>query len=144
MFYMARATPNSSRALAFGCSFFCLGVITAAAQGGSRAQAEQAYQARQKQLAGQPHNPEAAWRMGRASFDLGELATNSTERAAVAEQGITACRQALAADSNCAPAHYYAALNLGELARTKSIGALKLVNQMERELTTARELEEHF
>lgn len=119
-------------------------MVTAAAQGGPRAQAERVYQERQRQFEAQPKDPEPAWQLGRACFDLAELATNTTERAQLAERGINACRQALAARSNSAPAHYYVALNLGELARTKSIGALKLVSQMERELTAARDLDEHF
>ena len=35
----------------------------------------------------------AAWQFGRACFDLAEFATNNTERASLAEQGIAACRQ---------------------------------------------------
>lgn len=136
---------RASAWLRFGwCCAFGLGMVTAAAQGGPRAQAERTYQTRQKQFEAQPKNPEAAWQLGRACFDLGELATNSAERAEFAEQGINACRQALAVGSNSAPAHYYTGLNLGELARTRSIGALKLVSQMEHELTAARDLDEHF
>jgi len=36
-----------------------------------------------------------------------------------------------ARSENFAAAHYYLAMNLGQLARTKSVGALKLVKQME-------------
>ena len=57
------------------------------------------------------------------------------QRAALAEQGIAACRQAIARESNSAPAHYYLGMNLGQLAQTKGLGALRLVNQMEREFT---------
>ena len=38
-----------------------------------------------------------------------------------------ACRQALAQGSNSAPAHYYLGMNLGQLARTRGLSALKLV-----------------
>src|SRR5262249_10988151 len=41
-------------------------------------------------------------------------------------------------------AHYYLAMNLGQLARTRGLGALKLVDQMEVEFNLARELDEHF
>src|SRR5439155_14472761 len=35
-------------------------------------------------------------------------------------------------------------MNLGQLARTKGLGALKIVDQMEREFKAARELDEHL
>src|SRR6185295_95325 len=92
----------------------------------------------------QPTNSQSAWQFGHACFELGEFATNSTERAEVAEQGIAACKQLLAREPNSAPGHYYLAMNLGQLARTRGIGALKIVKQMEREFNTARELDEHF
>ena len=92
----------------------------------------------------QPRDVEAAWRFARACFDLAEFATNHTERAAIAEQGIAASRQALAQVSNSAPAHYYLGMNLGQLARTRGLGALKLVRQMEREFNNARLLDERF
>jgi tetratricopeptide (TPR) repeat protein len=92
----------------------------------------------------EPQSVEAAWQFGRACFDVGEVATNSTERAAVAEQGMAACRQAIAQDPKSVQGHYYLGLNLGQLARTKTLGALKLVGQMEREWSSARALDEKF
>ena len=35
-------------------------------------------------------------------------------------------------------------MNLGQLARTRGLSALKLVDQMEREFTRARDLDEHL
>jgi len=115
-----------------------------AAESSPRAQAERVYQEKAKTYQEQPGHAEAAWQFGRASFDLGELATNNTERAEIAERAIAACQKALVTNANCAPAHYYLALNLGELARTKSVGALKIVTQMERELTAAADLDKNF
>lgn len=100
-------------------------------------------QARERRRA-EPGNAEAAWQFARAGFDLAEFATNRTERADLAEQGITACRQLIALERNSAPAHYYLGMNLGQLARTKGLGALKLVDEMQREFSLARELDEHF
>ena len=74
---------------------------------------------------------EAAWQFGRAAFDLAELATNDTRRAALANEGIDACRRAIALDPKSAGAHYYLGLSYGQLAQTKLLGALKLVDQME-------------
>jgi hypothetical protein len=89
-------------------------------------------------------NVQAAWQFGRACFDLAEVATNNTEQAEIAQLGIEVCRQATARDSNSAPAQYYLGMNLGKLAQTKGLGALKLVRQMERVFTAARELDEKF
>ncbi len=86
-----------------------------------------------------PENVELAWQFARACFDRAEFATNSTERALIAEEGLAACRQALERAPASAPARYYLGMNLGQLARTKGIGALKLVNQMEREFQTVRQ-----
>ena len=84
------------------------------------------------------------WRYARACFDLADYATNSNERAELAQQGIAACRQLLTRDSHSAAAHYYLAMNMGQLARTKSLGALRLVDQMEVEFSRARELDAHY
>src|SRR5262245_26399653 len=74
---------------------------------------------------------EAAWQFGRAAFDLADLATNDTQRAALAQEGIDACRHGVGLDPKSAPAHYYLGLNYGQLAQTKLLGALKLVDRME-------------
>ena len=88
-----------------------------------------------------PAEVSAAWKFARACFDLAELATNKTQRASLAEQGIAAAERAISREAGSAPAHYYLGLNLGQLARTKGLGALKLVGQMEREFTRARDLD---
>jgi hypothetical protein len=43
-----------------------------------------------------------------------------------------------------APAHCYLAMNLGQLARTETVSALKIVREMEREFKTAARLDEHL
>jgi tetratricopeptide (TPR) repeat protein len=108
------------------------------------ARAEMEFQRAQIQFESNTNNPDAAWQFARACFDCADFATNKTERAALAGQGIAACRQLLARDTNSVAAHYYLGMNLGQLARTKSLGALKLVREMEKEFKTAAELDEHF
>jgi tetratricopeptide (TPR) repeat protein len=108
------------------------------------AAAQQAYRQADTLYQKEPRSLQAGWGLGRACFDLAELAGTSAERAALAQQGMAACRRALTQATNCAPAHYYLGLNLGQLARTKGLGALKLVGQMERELSAACDLDEHF
>jgi hypothetical protein len=115
-----------------------------AAQADFSATAQQAFQEAQTRYQHEPQSSPAAVDFSRACFDLAEFATNSTQRAELAEQGMAASRRALALISNSAPAHYYLGMNLGQLARTKGLGALKLVNQMEREFALARQLDEHL
>jgi tetratricopeptide (TPR) repeat protein len=98
-------------------------------------------QTRYKKL---PRDGEAAWQFARATFDLAEFATNSTERSLIAEQGIEACRILIYREPNSAPGHYYLGMNLAQLAQTRGIGALKLVNEMEQEFKTAREIDSSF
>jgi hypothetical protein len=92
----------------------------------------------------EPTNTVAAWKFARACFELIDQGEKNPQRAKVAQEGIGAAEGALMQDSKSAPAHYYLALNLGELARTKTLGALRLVSRMEREFLAAIELDEHF
>jgi tetratricopeptide (TPR) repeat protein len=105
---------------------------------------EAAFQRTQTQFQADPENPTNAWRFAAACYDFADFATNDTQRAAIALQGIAACRQLIARDPKSAPAHYYLGMNLGQLARTELLGALSLVKEMEREFKTAEALDEHF
>jgi len=87
---------------------------------------------------------EAAWRLGQAAFDWAEFQTHDPDRARIAEEGIAACKSALVNSPASAPANYYLALCQGQLARTKKLGALKLVVQMEASLSAAQTLDERF
>jgi tetratricopeptide (TPR) repeat protein len=108
----------------------------------SAARAERLYWEADARFKREPKNAEAAWQFGRACFDAAEFSTNSTERAQMAEQGIAACKQALVQNRDSAVAHYYLGMNIGELAQTRGLSALKLVDQMEREFELARTLDE--
>ena len=91
-----------------------------------------------------PDDATRGWQLARACFDRAEFSTNGVQRAELAQQGIAAARKVLKQQSNSAPAHYYLAMNLGQLARTKTLGALRLVNEMEVEFKTASALDELF
>jgi tetratricopeptide (TPR) repeat protein len=88
-----------------------------------------------------PADRDAAWQFARACFDLAEV--DDENRATIAEEGIAACRTSLQRNTN-AGNYYYMALNLGELARTKKLGALRLVAEMETALQRAIELDPTF
>jgi hypothetical protein len=108
----------------------------------ARAQAE--FHRAQTRLQSDTNNPAAAWQFARACFDFADFATNDAERATLAVQGIAASRQLLTRWPKSAHGHYYLAMNLGQLARTEILGALKLVREMEREFKTADDLDEHL
>ena len=109
------------------------------------ARAEAEYNRARNQFQSGTNNPAAAWQFARACFDFSDFITNNAGRAELANQGIAACRQLLARESNSAPGHYYLAIELGRLADTKrNLTAYKLVKEMEREFKTADELDEHF
>jgi len=108
------------------------------------AYAEKTLQAARARLNQCPTNAEAAWQFGRACFDRAEFATNDTERATLAVTGIAVMRGLVAREPKSAAGHFYLAMNLGQLARTKLLGALKLVDEMEQEFAAARALDEHF
>jgi hypothetical protein len=84
---------------------------------------------------------DSAWRLAKAAFDYAEFSLNDTERSTLATEGIAVARQAVRLDSRQANAHYYLAMNLGQLARTKFLAALKLVGEMEREFQAAAGLD---
>jgi hypothetical protein len=88
----------------------------------------------------------AAWQFARACYDFADFATNDTGRAATARQGIAACQELLARETNSAPGHYYLAMNYGQLARAEapSPAAYRLVKQMEHEFKTAADLDKSF
>ena len=147
---MPLATAISRTAIPY---WVCLGLLagtsqvvvnSAAAETDFAANAKRNFQEEQARYRNAPGETTAAWNFARACFDLAEFATNKTDRALVAEQGIAACQQAIARESNSAPAHYYFGMNLGQLARTKGLTALRLVSQMQREFARARDLDERL
>jgi tetratricopeptide (TPR) repeat protein len=105
---------------------------------------QQAFGQAKKEYENHPQDPQTAWHFARATFDLADLVPSDSQRADIAEQGIAACKQALEQTPDSAQLHFYLGLNLGELARTKSLGALKLVDQMEREFKRSIELDPSF
>jgi hypothetical protein len=108
------------------------------------ARAEAEFHRAQIRFQSDTNNSTNAWQFARACYDFADFVTNDAGRAAIADQGIAACRRLIARESNSAPVHYYLAMNLGQLARTELLGALKLVREMEREFKTAAGLDAQF
>lgn len=106
--------------------------------------AENIFQAEQRSFAAQLSTNGPAWRYARACFDWAEFATNHTQRAELARLGIKASRDVIARNTRLVQGHYYLGMNLGQLARTKNLGALPLVDEMEVEFIAARKADESF
>lgn len=140
---------NNSRAARRAAWLAVFGVCLAAGaadETGSKfaKQAEQKYLEARKQFRSKPNDVEITWQFGRACFDWAEFARDDDQREQLANEGIAAGRQVVAKVPKSAAGHYYLAMNLGQLARTKTFGALKLVPEMEKEFEAARELDEKF
>jgi hypothetical protein len=92
----------------------------------------------------QTNSATVAWQFARACFDWADVASRDSDRADVATQGIEASRRAIELESNCAPAYCYLGRNLGQLAQTRSVGAIKLIDQMAAAWIKVIELDEKF
>jgi tetratricopeptide (TPR) repeat protein len=103
--------------------------------------AEKAFTEAKSKFETQTNNAEAKWQFGRACYDWADFSTSDKQRADIAKQGIAACRKLIEQNGESAPGHYYLAMNLGQLAQTKSLGALRIVSQMEAEFKIAVSLD---
>jgi tetratricopeptide (TPR) repeat protein len=120
----------------------CASQAASAPTNSAAQRAEQQYVITRAKCRTQPStNLVNAWLFSQACFEWAEFASNNTQRAAIAEDGIAAARAALRQDPRLAPAHYYLAMNLAQLARTKMLGALKLVSEMETHYKKAIDLD---
>lgn len=87
---------------------------------------------------------QVAWLFSRAAYDWADAQSSNRDRARIAQTGIDAANAALALRPGCAEAHYFLALNLGQLAQTKTLGALKIVVRIEESFLAARAADEQF
>jgi tetratricopeptide (TPR) repeat protein len=131
------------------CAVICVAGFHTYAQADPRApgsadfarQAQKAYEDARARYRAETNNPDIAGQFARTCFDWADYATTDAQRAEIAEEGIAACQGLLKSVTNSVPGHYYLAMNLGQLARTKSLGALHIVTQMEAEFNLVLELE---
>lgn len=91
-----------------------------------------------------PTNAAAAVGFVQACFDVAWSSTNSATKARFAEDGIQFGKQALLRHPKEAGLEYYVALNLGQLASTRGLSALKLVREMESRLHVTRRLDPNY
>ena len=100
----------------------------------------------QKVFLADTNNVTNAWHFAQACFACAESAPTEATRISFSRKGISASQTAMARDAKSAAAHYYLAMNFGELAQAEapSMAAYKLVHEVEREFKVAAELDEKF
>ena len=120
---------------------FCLVLALPAQSAGMPGIIARNYEAAVARYAAHPEDDEAAWHLGRACFDRGEYTRDDDERERLAKEGMAACQKLIDRRPASAPAHYYMGMDIAELARTKKLGALPLLHQMEKEWSAALALD---
>jgi hypothetical protein len=130
------------------CGWVCCEIIFAAGLFAAdvnsfAARAERSFIDAQQIARKEPMNVAGLLQLARAAFDWAEFPHKDDPRAGIANTGIEAARRAITKSPTNAAAHYWLAMDLGQLARTKSLGALRLVREMEEELLRARVLDAH-
>ena len=91
-----------------------------------------------------PGDAIAAVKFAEACFEWAEFARSSSERAPLALEGIGAAKVAVEKSSKDPGAHFFLAMNKGQLARTKTLGALSLVKEMETAFLQSIKLDAKF
>jgi tetratricopeptide (TPR) repeat protein len=119
-------------------------VASAPAAESSAERAHRLYIESRRLARAETNNVAAACDFARACFDWADFATNDTQRASIAEEGIAVSRRAIGRAPDSACARLYLGLNFGQLARTKLWGALGLLNDMEATWLKAIELDPKF
>jgi tetratricopeptide (TPR) repeat protein len=110
----------------------------------TREQAADWYEAARSEFQKNARDGTAAWKLAEACFEWAEYASNSSQRASLADEGIAAAKLAVNRLPDHPAPHFYLAMNKGQLARTKTLGALPLVREMERSFRRAIELDAKF
>jgi tetratricopeptide (TPR) repeat protein len=106
--------------------------------------AERAYDAAKARYETNVNDDASARQFASACFDWADQTPKESVRASLAREGIQVCHRWLERTPDQAAAHYYLAMNVGQLARTKTLGALPLVKEMEKEWLATLALDAHF
>ncbi len=109
----------------------------------SQIAADKAYSAAKARYQTNVNDNALALALASACFDRADLSNKDSVRASMAHEGIDVCRKWLQRTPDQAAAHYYLGMNLAQLARTKTLGALPIVKQMEKEWLAALALDPH-
>jgi tetratricopeptide (TPR) repeat protein len=137
-----RSTLTGGGGIAWAIGFlFFAAVLPAVADS---FEASEAYTRARSNYLAQATNANYAWKFAQACFEWADFASNDTQRAALAQEGIAAAQLATEIAPTNAAGHFYLAMNKGQLARTRTLGALPLVKEMEKSFLRAIELDPEF
>lgn len=131
------------RAAICSAAMFALPGSVLAQSNSLASRSERAFSEAQQIVRKEPTNTAALVALARAAFDWAEFARKDSQRADIANAGIEAARRTIEICPTNAAAHYWLGMDLGQLARTKSLGALKLVREMEDEFHRALNFDPH-
>jgi tetratricopeptide (TPR) repeat protein len=90
------------------------------------------------------NNTTSAWKFAKSCFELAEITEDNSQREKVANEGIAAATRCIRLAPQDPAGHFYLGLNRGQLARTKLLGALTLVKEMEEALLASLQVDETF
>jgi tetratricopeptide (TPR) repeat protein len=135
---------STTRMAIFSIAVFAAMICLGADTNSFASRAERAFHDAEKLADTRPVAVSALVQLARGAFDAAEFTRSDDQREAFAMRGIEAARSALERESTNAAAHYWLGMDLGQLARTKTLGALKLVREMEREFQRAAELDADY
>jgi len=106
--------------------------------------AERAYDAAKARYLTNGNDDAATRQFASACFDLADQTPKESFRASLAQEGIEVCRRWTQRAPQQAGAHYYLGMNIAQLARTKTLGALLLLKEMEKEWLATLALDPHY
>ncbi len=92
-----------------------------------------------------PGDYEAAWRMARLDYTLGDLSKDDKERATAFREGIEAGETAVRAAANKPESHFWLGANYGGFAETQgALAGLSYAEKLRREMEAAQKLDVSF
>jgi tetratricopeptide (TPR) repeat protein len=94
--------------------------------------------------AAEPSNYEAAWRLSRVDYFLGEHTTDSSERDKAFTDGEAAGKEAIKLADNKPEGHFWRAANLGGQAEHSALTGLAAADDIRREMQAVLKLDETF
>lgn len=92
----------------------------------------------------EPGNYEAAWRLARMNYFLGEHTTDSSERDKAFSDGEVAAKEAIKLDANKPDGHFWLGANLGGQAEHSALTGLAAAPDIRREMETVIKLDEGY
>src|SRR2546423_1984359 len=88
-----------------------------------------------------PFDYDAAWRLARLAYTLGDQSKDDTEREAAFREGVEAGETAVSADANRAEGHFWLGANYGGLAEIQGTLGLDYADKLRREMETTQRLD---